>query len=130
MFSLPGINFIINKEFQKLLQELDIPSNIKIHPIILINMDVLIHYSGYFNTKILSFENVLNGFIRNITTPVQSLNPLKVIDNILKSYFSFSTYMISVYHPVIGNDQIDNMLDELHEMVYGRKLDKLNTAYR
>ena len=59
---------------------------------------------------ILSFENVLNGFIRNITTPVQSLNPRKVIDNILKSYFSFSTYMISVYHPVIGNDQIDNML--------------------
>ncbi len=112
VFSLPGINFIINKEFQKLLQELDIPSNIKIHPIILINMDVLIHYSGYFNTKILSFENVLNGFIRNITTPVQSLNPRKVIDNILKSYFSFSTYMISVYHPVIGNDQIDNMLDQ------------------
>ena len=119
VFSLPGINFIINKEFQKLLQEFDIPRNIKIHPIILINMDVLIHYSGYFNAKILSFENVLNGFIRNITVPVQSHNPRKVIDNILKNYFSFSTYMISEYHPVRGNDQIDNMLEELHEMVYG-----------
>lgn len=82
-------------------------------------MDVLIHYSGYFNAKILSFENVLNGFIRNITVPVQSHNPRKVIDNILKNYFSFSTYMISEYHPVRGNDQIDNMLEELHEMVYG-----------
>lgn len=122
VFSLPGINFIINKEFQTLLRKLDIPCNIKIHPIILINMDVLIHYSGYFNAKKLLFENVLNGFIRNITAPVQSLRPQKVIDNILKSYFSFSTYMITEYHPVRGNDQIDNMLNELHEMVYGEAI--------
>lgn len=61
-FNLGGINFLLNKEFRKQIEEKKISSQGNIKNLVLIDLDSFIKFQDLFRDKTLKINNCLNGY--------------------------------------------------------------------
>lgn len=61
-FNLGGINFILNKEFRKQIEESNLSNRANIKDLVLIDLDSFIKFQDLFRDKTLKLNNCLNGY--------------------------------------------------------------------
>lgn len=62
-FSLPGLNYILNKEFFRQLEDKGLMNKITIKKLTLINIDSLIKFQDLFRDKKITINHLINGYI-------------------------------------------------------------------
>jgi len=64
-FNLPGVNYLLNKEFKKQLQSKKITNSIEIKDLLLIDLDTFIKFQDLFRNKSLKINNCFNEFYQH-----------------------------------------------------------------
>jgi len=62
-FNLPGVNYYLNNEFNKLIDDSDVIQKNKIKNLIIIDIDTFLKFQDLFRENKLKINNCLNGFI-------------------------------------------------------------------
>lgn len=81
-FSVPGINYLLNKEFQKQIETKGLNRKFQIKRLTMIDLDSLIKFQDIFREKKITINHCLNGYAEYLTS-----------SNILTKATTFSQYI-------------------------------------
>lgn len=104
-FSIPGINYILNEEFNKQIEAKKLNQIFEIKDLILIDIDCLIKFQDLFREKKLKINNCFNGYLEYIGSK-----------NILKKITTYSQYL----HEYIGKLNYNSpklLMDEIRQIL-------------
>jgi hypothetical protein len=68
-FNTPGVNFLLNREMRKQIEEKGLHKKVKIERLIMIDIDHLIKFQEHIRTKKMTFNHCLNGYNTEVTSP-------------------------------------------------------------
>ena len=74
---MPGLNYILNDEFQKQLRALDI--KIKVHPLVIVELDTLIAFLTDFEKGVVQFKDTIDGYYKYLKRCKMHVPPEEVI---------------------------------------------------
>ena len=124
-FNLAGINYILNKEFRRILKEKDLSHQDRIKDLTLIDLDTFIKFQDLFRNKKLKINNCLNEYslLKNKKT--------NKLSNLFDHFQSFDSYIHNKTR-IMEYDSPKMFLDEILSMIpnddfEAQKLDSISS---
>lgn len=120
-FNLGGTNFILNKEFRRLLSDKAIKDTHKIKNLTLIDLDTFIKFQDLFRNKTLKLNNCLNEYLEFIRNPRNIFNRISTFNMFIHN----KTSKLKYDSPIMLMDEVTKMLpSEENELL---ALDKMSS---
>lgn len=114
-FNLPGVNYYLNKEFNKLIYDSDLSQKHKIKDLTIIDLDTFLKFQDLFRDKKLKINNCLNDF-RSKTKNKSNLFSMIETFNI---FIHNKTFNMDYDTPKIFMDEIASMIPKDEESTVG-----------
>ena len=85
----PGLNYILNEEFQQQLKNEKI--KIKVYPLVIVELDTLIAFANYFQLRDVRFKKLLEQYYEYISRNKKLQKIEQITRAVLHKYFPFYT---------------------------------------
>lgn len=110
-FNLPGMNYYLNKEFNKLIDDCNLTQKHKIKDLTIIDLDTFLKFQDLFRDKKLKINNCLNDFI----SKTKNKNNLFDMIESFNLYIHNKTFNMDYGTPKIFMDEIASMIPKYEE---------------
>lgn len=111
---VPGLNYILNDEFQKQLRALDI--KIKVHPLVIVELDTLIAFLTDFEKGVVQFKDTIDGYYKYLKRCKMHVPPEEVIYEVFHKFNPFYTFISGeVLHRPFDDVLFDGICEEIKE---------------
>lgn len=67
-FNMPGVNYVLQQEFNRLMKERGLDKKLNVKPLVLIDLDSFIKFQDLFGEKKLTINHLLNGFLEHVAS--------------------------------------------------------------
>lgn len=105
---VPGLNYILNEELQQQIRINKI--NIKVYPLVIIELDTLIAFANYFQSRTIKFKEILDKYYKYISI----CNNPKQIEQLDYKYYPFYFFMSKkITNEPFNNTIFNEILDKL-----------------
>lgn len=113
---VPGLNYILNEEFKKQLKENRI--SINVYPLVIVELDTLIAFENYFQSKNVKFRKILDNYYDYISKCKKPQKIEQIAEEVFHKYFPFYIFMskMVVKNP-FNNNIYKNVCEELQEKI-------------
>lgn len=112
----PGLNYILNEEFQQQLKNNNI--KIKVYPLILIELDTLIAFANYFQLRDVRLKKILEQYYKYISRNKRPQKIEQIIKEVLHKYFPFYIFMSKeIVKTPFDNTMFKKVCDELRKAI-------------
>lgn len=112
----PGLNYILNEEFQQQLKSNDI--RIKVHPLVIVELDTLIAFTNYFQLREVIFRKLLEQYYEYISKNKKPQKIEQIMREVLHKYFPFYIFMSQeIVKTPFDNTIFMNVCNELQEAI-------------
>lgn len=112
----PGLNYILNEEFQQQLKNNNI--KIKVYPLILIELDTLIAFANYFQLRDVRLKKILEQYYKYISRNKRPQKIEQIMKEVLHKYFPFYIFMSKeIVKTPFDNTMFKKVCDELRKAI-------------
>lgn len=112
----PGLNYILNEEFQQQLKKENI--KIKVYPLIIVELDTLIAYANYFQLREVRFKKLLEQYCDYISRNKRPQKIEQIMREVLHKYFPFYIFMSQeITKTPFDNTIFEKVCDELQKAI-------------
>ena len=112
----PGLNYILNEEFQQQLKNNNI--KIKVYPLILIELDTLIAFANYFQLRDVRLKKILEQYYKYISRNKRPKKIEQIMKEVLHKYFPFYIFMSKeIVKTPFDNTMFKKVCDELRKAI-------------
>ena len=109
---LPGLNYILNDEFQKQLKARNI--KIKVHPLVVIELDTLIAFLTDFENGVIQLKDTIDGYYKYLKRCNSHVPPAEVLYEVFHMYNPFYTFISGeVLHRPFDDVLFGEICDEI-----------------
>lgn len=113
---VPGLNYILNEEFQKQLKDNNI--KIKVYPLAIVELDTLITFSNYFYSSGVRFNKLLEQYYKYISGCKRTRKIEQIMREVYYKHFPFYIFISQeVAKRPFDNIIFENICDELRETI-------------
>lgn len=112
----PGLNYILNEEFQQQLKNEKI--KIKVYPLVIVELDTLIAFANYFQLRDVRFKKLLEQYYEYISRNKKLQKIEQITRAVLHKYFPFYIFMSrEIMKTPFDNAIFKTVCDELREEI-------------
>lgn len=113
---VPGLNYILNEEFQKQLKDNNI--KVKVYPLAIVELDTLITFSNYFYSSGVRFNKLLEQYYKYISGCKRTRKIEQIMREVYYKHFPFYIFISQeVTKRPFDNIIFENICDELRETI-------------
>ncbi len=105
---VPGLNYILNDALQNQLKEYNL--KIKIHPLIVIELDTLISYADCFKTGKICLKELIEGYYSYLQRCRKKVSPRQILYEVYHKFFPFYAF---VSQEVINRPFDDTLFNQI-----------------
>lgn len=110
----PGLNYILNEEFQQQLKCNNI--KLKVYPLAIVELDTLIAFANYFQLPNVRFKKLLEQYYDYISRNKRPEKIDQLMREVLHKYFPFYIFMSQeIVNTPFDNTIFEEVLDEMRE---------------
>ncbi len=112
----PGLNYILNEEFQQQLKNEKI--KIKVYPLVIVELDTLIAFANYFQLRDVRFKKLLEQYYEYISRNKKPKKIEQITRAVLHKYFPFYIFMSrEIMKTPFDNAIFKTVCDELRKEI-------------
>lgn len=109
---VPGLNYILNDEFQKQLKARNI--KIKVHPLVIVELDTLIAFLTDFEKGVIQLKDTIEGYYKYLKRCKSHVPPEEVLHEVYHRFYPFYTYISGeVLHRPFDDVLFDKICEEI-----------------
>lgn len=109
---VPGLNYILDDEFQKQLKDRNI--KIKVHPLVIVELDTLIAFLTDFENGIIQLKDTIDGYYKYLKRCKSNVPPTEVLYEVFHKFYPFYTF---ISEEVLHRPFDDILFDEICEEI-------------
>ena len=91
LLCVPGLNYILNDALQNQLENCNV--QIKIHPLVVIELDTLISYATYFKTGRIHLKKLIEDYYSYLQRCRKKVTPEEILYEVYHKFLPFYTYV-------------------------------------